>query len=323
MAACGACHMMKSEYDMDTIVNTINILLTTDERYAQHCAVCIRSIIDNNADVKLNILVAGISLFKETIDKLESFNSKYIYYVKVIEFDKQKLNEFPEIGGYSRDVYVRLWVEEFFPDADKVIYLDVDTIVVDSLMPLWKINMGESILAAVDIPDATSHDRCHLPLQYGYFNSGVMLFNIVKWRDQQCRAIILDFLLKNSNIAFCPDQDALNGCFYKDRLVLDYQWNLISPFFRKPGFPSVNGSKLKEIQKNAKIIHFNGGGGRPWLYTSLHPYKVKYLYYLSKTPFSTFVPSDKTFTDIVKKYIRQMFYLDDFITINELELKGR
>lgn len=302
---------------------TINLLLTTDERYAQHCAVCIRSIIDNNNEVGLNIVVAGLALSQETINKLMSFNADDSCKITVVQFDERKLKEFPEIGVYPKDIYIRLWVEELFPTEDKVLYLDVDTIVVAPLLPLWETDLGENILAAVDIPDSTSHNRCHLPAEYSYFNSGVILFNVTKWQRLLCRKTICDFLWANAKIALNPDQDALNGCFYKNRLVLDYHWNLISPFFKNTGFPSITKEKILDLQLNPKIIHFNGAGGKPWHFTSLHPYQSKYFYYLSRTPYFDFLPADKSLINILKKHVRRVFSLDTFISIPPHKLKGQ
>jgi len=306
---------------MSTEATTINLLLTTDERYAQHCAVCIRSIIDNNEGVGLNIVVAGLALTPGTINKLQSFDAVGDCKVAVVQFDESKIKEFPEIGLYPKDIYIRLWVEDLFPTAERVLYLDVDTIVVAPLLPLWKTDLGENILAAVDIPDSTSHNRCHLPKEYGYFNSGVILFNVLKWRNLQCRKTICEFLWTNAKIALNPDQDALNGCFYKERVSIDYSWNTIAPFFRKSGVKSVSESKLNEVQKNPKIVHFNGNS-KPWQHTSLHPYKRKYLYYLSKTPYASFAPSDKNILNSIKVMLRSLLSLDDFIKIPVSRLKG-
>lgn len=279
----------------------LNILLTTDGRYAQHCAVCLRSIIDNNPGSQLNVVIAGLGLSLDTQKKLADTAAGSDCELRCITFDANKLEDFPQIWVYPKDIYLRLWVEEFFPNEERVLYLDVDIIVVDSLKPLFDLDMKGNLLAAVDIPDATSHDRCHLPKEYNYFNSGVLLFNVPLWTSGNCRELVREFLVANAEIALNPDQDALNGCFYKQRITLGYEWNLISPFFRKEGFPSIPPVDMGKIRQSAKVIHFTGAGGKPWQFTSLHPYQSKYMAYLKETPYHGFSPPDFSMRNAVKK----------------------
>jgi lipopolysaccharide biosynthesis glycosyltransferase len=302
--------------------STLNILLTTDERYAQHCAVCLRSIIDNNPDSQLNVVIAGLDLSLNTQKKLSDTAKGAHCEVRYTAFDAHKLADFPQIGIYPKDIYLRLWVEDFFPNEERVLYLDVDIIVVDSLKPLFELDMKGNLLAAVDIPDATSHDRCHLPTEYNYFNSGVLLFNVPLWTSGNCRELVRKFLASNAEIALNPDQDALNGCFYDRRITLGYEWNLISPFFRKEGFPSISPVDMGKIRQSAKVIHFNGAGGKPWQFTSLHPYQPKYMAYLKETPYHDFLPPDFSMLNSVKKQLRKHFGLDGFAPMKPNELKG-
>ena len=70
------------------------------------------------------------------------------------------------------------------PAVEKIIYLDADTIVNLDIRELWRVELEDKPLAA--IPDALPQT---VPLcQDGfvkfenYFNSGVLLMNLEKWR---------------------------------------------------------------------------------------------------------------------------------------------
>lgn len=304
-----------------------HILLTTDENFAQHCGVCIVSLLKNNPDSSFCIVVAGMGLGNTTKENLQKCIEPFAgTIINIIDFPKSKLDEFPQIGKYQKNIYLRLWIDEFFDESvDFALYLDVDTIVVQPIHELFDSATDDFILGAVDIPFADSHNRCHLPLNYGYFNSGVVLFNVKRWRSENCRLQILDFLIENKEIALNPDQDALNGVFYKDRIVLDSIYNVITPYFRKEGYKKFrNGSyvelpqsEIERIRKNAKIIHFNGKE-RPWFFTCSHPYKNKYCQYLKQTPWDKFKPEDKTIINIIKRIIKWTLGIRTFVIIRDL-----
>ncbi|MBF9002143.1 MULTISPECIES: glycosyltransferase family 8 protein [Vibrio] len=297
-----------------------HILLTTDENFAQHCGVCIVSIIKNNPHTHFCITVAGMGLSEGSKNKLQqcvalSDHSE----LNIVEFPGEKLEPFPQIGGYRKNIYLRLWVDEFVDESvDFVLYLDADTLVVDSIEDLFQFNQHDFIIGAVDIPFADSHKRCHLPLEFGYFNSGVLLFNVQRWRTEHCREQLLRFLIENKDIALNPDQDALNGVFYRQRLNLDYTYNVITPFFRRYDYQKLGSDELTRVRNEAKIIHFNGRA-RPWLYSCNHPYQHKYFDYLSLTPWHTFKPQDKSLYTLMKKRLRVLLGKESFIHISDVK----
>lgn len=297
----------------------INILYCSDERGIQHCAVSLISLVENNIDSNLNVVIVGNKLTSDSKERLTEINSKYDNLtLNIIEFNWNKLSEYPQIGQYSKDIYLRLWVEEFFDESvDKVLYFDIDTLVVDDITPLWNTLMDNAVIAAVDIPFSDSHKRCHLPAEYNYFNSGVLLFNVQIWKEERCRQQLLEFLKLNKDIALNPDQDALNGCFYDRRITLDYRYNLISPFFRKQTLNEIKQLKNSEVER-AVVIHFNGIS-KPWFYACNHPYQKRYDDYLRRSPWCEYIPPDKHFIVGVKKYLGILSGRESFVKLKNLK----
>lgn len=97
-------------------------------------------------------------------------------------------------------------------DYDKVLYLDVDTIVCDSLLPAWGIDMGNKYWAAVE----EVHGKWK-PFGEHYYNAGVSLFNLKKIRENG----IDDILINCVNRLTCPfpDQDVLNLVCVPERII--------------------------------------------------------------------------------------------------------
>lgn len=119
---------------------------------------------------------------------------------------------------------------------DKVIYLDVDTIVDSSIFDLWNFNMGASPIAA----------RVE---NEGYINSGVLLMNLKQIRAEGYDDRMLD-LLKRCRFVF-PDQDVINLVF-KNRVAH------LPDYFNKIG-------RDKEAYETGNFIirHF-AGITKPW-----------------------------------------------------------
>ncbi|MCA2018012.1 glycosyltransferase family 8 protein [Vibrio tritonius] len=297
-----------------------HILLTTDENFAQHCGVCIVSLLKNNPQTEFEITVAVMGLSQQAREKLEQCVLNFPNgTLKLVDFDEKKLEPFPQIGAYRKNIYLRLWVDEFVAeDVERVLYLDVDTLVVDTIDELFNRDFDDFVIGAVDIPFADCHHRCHLPLEYGYFNSGVLLFNIPRWRKEHCRDDILNFLIENKEIATNPDQDALNGVLYQNRMTLDSTYNVITPYFRRSEYQQLGHDELVRIRHEAKIVHFNGLA-RPWFYSCNHPYQRKYFEYLALTPWRDFTPQDKSLYTLLKKHLRILLGKESFVQLSDVK----
>jgi lipopolysaccharide biosynthesis glycosyltransferase len=294
-------------------MNHLNILYGTNDSFAQHAAVSIQSLIANNRGMNLSIVIAGLNLSTESQERLKSLQTPNAS-IKVVNFDPRKLEAMPEVPPYPKDIYLRLWVHEFFaPEASNVLYIDADTVVVGSVMELAQLDLGKNILGAVDIPGADSHRHCNLPPEYKYFNSGVLLINNRLWRDEHCLQTVSSFLNANTAILHDADQDALNGCFYRRRMTLDYKWNLISPFYRKNGFADVlTREEVLAARADERIVHFNGHA-KPWFYGPNHPRAKRYWEYLLQTPWRDYRYPDKTPFSQMKKMVALATGRDSFI----------
>lgn len=104
--------------------------------------------------------------------------------------------------------------------VDKVISLDVDTIICDSLLPIWDCDMEGKWLAAV--PEYKGNWK-----PYGgiYLNIGVALYNLKQMREDLIERKLVEMLLTRK--MYFPDQDALNYFALSERKfkVLPVRYN--------------------------------------------------------------------------------------------------
>ena len=116
-------------------------------------------------------------------------------------------------GHITQAMYYRYLFAEMLPKSVKrLIYLDADIICKDDILPLWQTDLQGRVLGAVrDWGEAKSCGR--IGLKNGrYFNSGVLLMDLVKWRQQKLTQKLFRWLEQVGNTKILwGDQDALNG----------------------------------------------------------------------------------------------------------------
>ena len=99
---------------------------------------------------------------------------------------------------------MRVCYTKLFPGYDKVIQLDVDTCVTDTLEPIWRIDFsGGEYFAAT--PEYLSKWK---PYGDDYRNAGVCVFNLKQMREDKADDKLIHFL--NTNKVMYIDQDAIN-----------------------------------------------------------------------------------------------------------------
>lgn len=113
-----------------------------------------------------------------------------------------------------------------------------------------------------------SKDGLGIPA-YKYFNSGILVMNLKKFREEKVYHQFLNLLSKVKFI-IAPDQDYLNVICHDKVLYLDETWNMAP-------LPHVR------IDQNIKLIHYKLTA-KPWHYSDI-PYGEYFWKYASQSPF--------------------------------------
>lgn len=234
--------------------NAYHVLLVSDANYSAFLATTIVSILKNAAPedrLVFHIVDSGLTQAdRDSVEKLKEIRDfERIFY----QPDLQKyLHVFcDDIQTFPVVVNHRLFAPSFLPESlDKIIYMDVDVVVLDSLRGLWNVDPGEAILAAVHDPNIRlSHRRAiGLDDDYKYFNSGVLVMNLKKWREVNATDEMLKIAAEiKENIDF-PDQDVLNVYCARHALTLaPKEWNVHPRDYR---------------EGETKLLHFMGSRQR-------------------------------------------------------------
>jgi len=272
--------------------------------YAQHLAACLVSLLANNPNRFFDVVVGFTGALGASEGKLRRSVERFRNLsLRLVPFEPPPTMALPVRAHYSVDIYSRLWVGRFFPaEVDRVLYLDADILVVGNVDELCEVDFNGNVVAAVSIPNSDRGDYLGIPAEYGYFNSGVMVFDLAAWRRERIAERVLDYIRANPDKLIDPDQDALNACLFDRRLPLGHGWNVISPFFYEDHPLAIPAADREAALSDARIIHFNGAS-KPWSYLCRHPRKDEYYLYLKETEWGGFQPSDRTPINWVKRNI--------------------
>lgn len=142
----------------------------------------------------------------------------------------------PENRRLSNIVYARLIIDRFLPpDVERVLYLDCDVLVRDSIEKLIECDLQNYPVAAVrDTSGAfitggrdLRNNRDILDPADAYFNAGLVLIDVAKWREANIIAQLEQALKDGVMARIYYDQDFLNLVFQRNWLQLPWRWNMI------------------------------------------------------------------------------------------------
>lgn len=229
----------------------ISIVALSNDNYAVHLATMLFSLFENKlpkTNYQIYIIDGNLSIEnKSKINRLlQKYNTSPIY----LNVDPNIYKHCKAWGHVSQEAFYRISIPDLLDKSiKKVIYLDSDLIIKGDLNELWENEQLEKhFLGAVE--DPVDFSGIKLPRGYKYFNSGVLLMNLKKWRKYNISNKVLLFINKYPGKIMWWDQDALNAILYNKWFQLDYKWNY--QVFR-----------MGHLDISPVIIHFNTDV-KPW-----------------------------------------------------------
>lgn len=267
-----------------------HILCATDDNYVPHCGVMITSLLSNhkgNFDVVIHLIDDHIC--EENKQKLIqivcNFNQEIIFHA----IDAHLIEALKLQGDtYTLPiVYYRLFVSRILDTSiNKVLYLDCDLIVLKDIVSLFKINMDKFAIAAVRDVNQPMWEEQAFQMGFSYtdryFNSGVLLINLEKWRRDKVENELFQFSVSDRRVFF-PDQDALNKVFRDKWLELPPYWNRFN-LVRYKNVVFKNQRDFLDYIYSPSIVHFASKTARPWMKLHFVPFGDKYNDYCALTP---------------------------------------
>src|SRR3954451_2348440 len=119
-------------------MRAIQLACASDQRYVPHSAAMLRSVLANRGAHDLHVhYLCGPSLPERSVRLLTEMVKQNGGSITIHRVPEELVKGMPAWEYIGPSMWYRIFLPDLLPEADRVLYLDVDTIVVDSLEPLW------------------------------------------------------------------------------------------------------------------------------------------------------------------------------------------
>lgn len=271
-----------------------HIVCCCDSNYLQHVAVLLSSLYSSNS------LLENVCVHVVTMGVCEK---NFLKLVKQIEKYDWEIEQCPVDDIYERlgvtvpkTISIASYIRLFLPSLldisiDKVLYLDCDIIVNDSIKDFLETDLKYAHIAgSLDIATKYSASKIDLGTE-PYFNAGVLLINLKTWRAENLQDKFVKYLQEHNGIVFHHDQGLINRICKGRKIIVSPRWNVLTAYFDFPYSYLADGcnvtysiDEIEMAKRNPAIIHFTPSmSNRPWAENCNHPYKDLYLEYLQNT----------------------------------------
>lgn len=295
----------------ETTRDRLLVVSAADDAYALPLAVTIRSLLDRLAAdraLTLFVLDGGISAsHRERL--LDSWADPRLT-VEWVACPPALVHGLTVSGHVSPTAYARLLMHRLLPPGiGKILYIDADILFRRDVGLLWDEPLDDNVMLAVTdagapVLDAAvalphfdrcgrwlvtprpipNYEACGLSPHARYFNSGVMLIDLVRWRERGIGDRALEVLHEHERHVLWWDQYALNIVLAGQWGELDGRWNQVAAIFRYPNWRSspLDRRVFKAIRHDPWVVHFCSAD-KPWRRESRHPWTGRYRAMIRRT----------------------------------------
>ena len=269
----------------------LNVLYATNHAYINYLLVSIYSLLENNPNIFIRIHIIYDEFLKKDFKRIETIVKHF--HADVFYYDFKKIK--PKIEEYKIPKWknteianARLFFTEYITNVEKILYLDSETIIVNSLNTLknyqMPIHMVKDSMPKKHWKNLTGNLK-------NYYNSGVIWIDIEKWKEEKYDALLQELFLKEVPLTF-PDQDAINIALQNKISPLPLEFNLFSldyllnPYFLQMYYEQnhikrFTTPEVKVAKKHPIIIHTTPVFQYQTIDT-FHPLYSLYTYYYQK-----------------------------------------
>ncbi len=269
----------------------MNIATALNKKYLYYTGVMLTSLCVNNGE-HIDAYLLHSELEEEDIRILEDSLKQYDISIISLKVDGSKFDvKLPRNTQWSIETYYRLMLMDILPESvERLLYLDVDLIINQSICDLYHMDFGEyEIIAADDsngkrTPDTFGEKQREmfgpmLQQGYRYFNAGVMLLNIGKIRQNHNFRTYMEAVEEWNYQMEAPDQDILNYVHWERIGYVDYaKYDLFARISHNQKL------SYQYVKENTAIIHY--AGDKPWDVQNCH-FDIEQIWwdYAKMTPF--------------------------------------
>jgi len=276
----------------------LNILYGCDDNYAPYTGVSMTSLFESNRDAEnITVYLAAMNFSEENLRRFRETAEKYGRNLVILNTEKaeESMRSY-HCGTWKGSIatWLRFFVLDQIPqNVEKLLWLDSDTVVCGSLQPLFGVSMQNCPVGAV-CDSICYYYRFALGLDQHtpYYNAGVILFNLPRWRRDHVLEKMMAHLSENVARYWANDQDLMNDYFCGSIMKLPQKYNVqgfqfgydvkdyysVLPWEEVAYYPP---SETEATLDAPCVLHFfRHLGDYPWTQgRNLHPMKKQYDFY--------------------------------------------
>jgi len=200
----------------------MNLLVTLNEANIPILRVMLYSLLKNNPSETFDLYLLHSRLNGQNLQEIRRGFDPVRLRLHAVSAGDTALAGAQTSSRYPVEIYYRLFAAQYLPESvSRILYLDPDIIVLQSLRPLYDTDLkGKWIAGACHtsaVVQVFNDIRLHTPGGV-YINSGVLLMDLEGLRRGQDPDQLLAYIRKHRGRMMLPDQDVLNA-LYADRIV--------------------------------------------------------------------------------------------------------
>ena len=114
----------------------MNLLFCINPKFRPLLCQCLRSIVKNGDEKEYDAYILHSDLTQEDMDAIQAVSNRV--HCRFVVVNAKDFEGFPESSRYPRQIFYRLAAPLLLPeDLDRILYLDVDTLVINPLKELY------------------------------------------------------------------------------------------------------------------------------------------------------------------------------------------
>ena len=265
-------------------MKSIPIFFSFDNNYVEPAAVAFFSLLNKakkNVFYEMYVLHSDITEEKQNL-LLNVVNKKGNARLRFIDtnsflsefWDSKSFNFKEGNSTFTVDTVIRCFGAGFFPQYDKIIYSDVDVVVVDDISEIYDIDLEDKYITGVRnaFSEYSKRELDHLKQEHyemlhdRYIAGGIWVMNLKKIREDNLEKRMIEVIRDKTIVKRWNDQDIINiSCGGKVGFIpLNYiSYPYLLDLLRDPKFKSdYTREELYDSIINPKIIHY--AASKPW-----------------------------------------------------------
>lgn len=283
----------------------LNVLYQINDKYAPYAGASLTSLFENNKHLpSIRVYILGEKLSKVSEARFRAMAAKYGRQLTFVKTDPlvvmmKKMGMPTYRGSYAANM--RLFLPFVLADdVDRLLYLDADTIVDGPLDELITMPMdGHPIAMCLDSLVRLHKTRLGFTSADYYYNSGMILFDMIAWRSLRCSERIANHVKNVRAMYPSPDQDLINVVLKGEILKLPPRYNIqpiylafsIKDYFKTFGGRGFYAQKEVQNALSCPVIYhfFRFVGEFPWNSDNVHPDNDLFDKYIKMSPWNDYI----------------------------------